>query len=142
MNLSVYCDGGARGNPGPAAAGVVVEKDGQTLIRFGKLIGHATNNVAEYQAVIAALNWLKTYFSSNSLPVRPQPIVFYLDSSLLVNQLIGNYKIKKPHLKALAAEIFKLLELLKLTAEFHHIPRSQNTQADSLVNEALDQKIT
>ena len=128
-SLSVYTDGGARGNPGPAAIGVVVKgEQGKIIHEFGRTIGETTNNVAEYQAVIAALEWIKT---------RPrQEINFYLDSTLVVHQLKGEWKIKQDHLKPLAGEVHRLEAGLSIT--YTAIPREQNIRADALVNRALD----
>ena len=94
--LVVYCDGGARGNPGPAATGFLIKDSrGSTLVAKGELLGRATNNVAEYQAVIKALKWLvkngRRLFSGCQLKGE---IIFFLDSQLVVNQLNGVYKIK------------------------------------------------
>ena len=103
-NLSIYCDGGARGNPGPAAIAFVVWQDGKIIHRFSRKIGKTTNNVAEYQAAIAALEWLSqqsAISNKQSLLLRNQPsaISFYLDSLLIVNQLNGIFKIKNSFLK-------------------------------------------
>jgi ribonuclease HI len=90
--LNIYTDGGARGNPGPAAVGVVIKDKGQnTIHQFSRFIGIATNNVAEYQAVIAGLQWLL------SQPEKYQRLKFFLDSALVVNQLNGQWTIKSAH---------------------------------------------
>lgn len=128
--LSVYTDGGSRGNPGPAAIGVVVKDEtGQVVAEFGKTIGETTNNVAEYQAVIEALVWLK-----NS--GRQEPINFFLDSALVVHQLRGDWKIKLNHLRELAGRVHQLEQGLAVT--YTAVPREQNTAADAQVNQALD----
>ncbi|MBU1322965.1 ribonuclease HI family protein, partial [Patescibacteria group bacterium] len=94
MTLNIFTDGGSRGNPGPAAVGIVI-KDAANKIQhsFGQTIGTATNNIAEYQAVAAALQWLLQQ------PVKPRTINFFLDSTLVVNQLNGLWKIKDSHLR-------------------------------------------
>ena len=89
--IIVYTDGGARGNPGPAAIGVyIIDQDGNRVVKFGKKIGETTNNVAEYKAVYNALDWIK-----NNLKNNIRNINFLLDSKLVVNQLNGIFKIKK-----------------------------------------------
>ncbi|MCL5090951.1 MAG: ribonuclease HI family protein [Patescibacteria group bacterium] len=94
--MRIWTDGGARGNPGPAAIGVYIEDEkGEALLKHGKKIGYATNNVAEYQAVIEALTWLK----ESSLELSQ--VDFFLDSSLVVNQLNGVFRIKENHLRDL-----------------------------------------
>lgn len=132
--FNIYTDGGARGNPGPAAIGVVV-KDGRGKVvqEIGRTIGKTTNNVAEYQAIIAALEWIKTRSGAD------QPLTevnFYSDSTLIVNQLKGGWKIKQSHLKSLASQVHRL-EAGRLTT-YTAIPREQNAAADALVNRALD----
>ena len=128
--MKVFTDGGARGNPGPAAIGVVVQDEqGRTVYELGRTIGETTNNVAEYRAVIGALEWIK------SQP-RPAAVNFYSDSTLVVNQLQGLWKIKQAHLKPLIDEVRRLAE--GLTVTFTAIPRAQNEAADALVNQALD----
>lgn len=128
--VRVYTDGGARGNPGPAAVGVVIEAEsGQPIHSFGRAIGTATNNVAEYLAVIGALEWLV------SQP-RITKVGFFLDSALVVHQLRGEWKLKQEHLRPLAVRIRELAK--NLTVSFSLIPRTLNRRADALVNRALD----
>ena len=103
MQLIIHTDGGARGNPGPAAVGVVIETaDGKTLAEFGKKIGETTNNVAEYTAVIEALKKIKNL----GLKMNNEELVinFFLDSTLVVNQLMGLFKVKDSHLRELLSE--------------------------------------
>lgn len=131
----IFTDGGARGNPGPAAIGFVIKDSSGNLIhQQGSIIEPTTNNVAEYQAVIHALNWLLHH------PQKPSPrhLLFYLDSKLVVNQLSGNFKIKKPHLQKLFNQIKFLESDLNTNCKYSHIPRAQNHQADHLLNLALD----
>ena len=128
--LNIYTDGGARGNPGPAAIGVVVKDgEGKIIHQFGRTIGKTTNNVAEYQAVVSALEWLATQF-------RPGKINFFSDSTLIVNQIKGDWKIKEAHLKPLVSRVRQLVG--QLTVTYTAIPREQNFEADALVNQALD----
>lgn len=133
----IYCDGGARGNPGPAAVGVVIKKMGgkmggvgDEVVKIGKFIGsRLTNNQAEYLAVLEALRKLHRLNASR--------IVFHLDSELVVKQLNGSYKVKNPQLKKLHQQILTLLRNLKVV-KFKHVTRENNQEADRLVNEALD----
>ena len=128
--LSVFTDGGARGNPGPAAVGVVIKDDkGKLIHQFGRTIGETTNNVAEYQAVISALEWIKTQ-------AKPETVSFYSDSTLIVHQIKGEWKIKEAHLKQLVDQVHRLED--NLTTSYTVIPREKNFNADALVNRALD----
>lgn len=128
----IYTDGGARNNPGPAGAGVVLI-DGESIFEFKKYLGNPqTNNWAEYEAVALALaEAQKLGFAGREIEVR-------MDSKLVVEQILGNWKIKEPTLKPQAAKVRALL------ADFpkHHfvyVPREENSEADRLVNEALDE---
>jgi len=135
--LIIYSDGGARGNPGPAATGIVVYQDGQLMAKFGKAIGRATNNVAEYQAVIEALNWLTQNMKGKAFLAN-----HYIDSQLIVNQLNGLYKIKDTKLRALILKVKGLEQELRkkfdLEIIYSYIPREKNAAADQMVNQALD----
>lgn len=144
MKFIIHTDGGARGNPGPAAIGVVIEEviavgDRKTreIVRFGKKIGETTNNVAEYTAVIEALLELKTQFSGLKNK-NEKSTQFYLDSSLVANQLRGLFKIKEPHLRELLMKIRELEQELGGEFNYNYVPREQNRKADFLVNQALD----
>ena len=129
-NLYVFTDGGAKGNPGPAAIGFMVKDNfGKTLVREGKSIGFATNNIAEYQAVIEALRWILT-----NIKEQPLTINFYLDSTLVVNQLNGLFKIKNRNLKNLVIEIKNLEKKINGKIFYHYIPREKNKQVHFLVH--------
>src|SRR3989344_1466808 len=133
--LSVNCDGGARGNPGPgASAFILTTSSGQVLYQQGDYLGRVTNNQAEYAAVAFALDWIVNHNA------KVQHMTFFLDSLLVVNQLKGQFKIKDPILKQkkteIEAQLSRLSELNTLT--FTHIPRSHNSAADLLVNQTLD----
>lgn len=130
--LRIHTDGGARGNPGPAAIGVVIKKDGKTIAQLSEKVGETTNNVAEYKAVLAAF----AYLEKNQL--RAQKIEVYLDSRLVAEQLNGNFKIKKPHLQVLFIQVKILEKKIGESTKYFTIPRSQNIEADQLVNRALD----
>lgn len=129
-SLFVFADGGSRGNPGPAAIGFVVkDSKGKVLVKKGKFIGRATNNVAEYRAVIEALAWLK----KNSLTTNCQLLItFFLDSKLIVNQLNGLYKIKNSGLRNLIVKVRQLEQEIGGSVSYHYIPREKNEEADSI----------
>jgi len=123
-------DGGSRGNPGPASYGVLVRApDGTTQFRIGKYLGRATNNVAEYYALIGALDYAQSQNISR-LAVRS-------DSELLVRQMQGRYKVKSPDLRPLHERAQKMARALA-HFEIAHVPREQNSEADELANLALD----
>lgn len=140
--IKIYTDGGARGNPGPAAAGVVffANKEGRDfrLISFGVYLGETTNNVAEYRAVIEALRWLK-----NHPEVRKNypTVEFYLDSLLVASQLNGTYRVKDFRLRELLFTVRLLEQENKIFPTYKHIPRKENHLADFEVNKILDQMI-
>lgn len=134
----IYTDGGARGNPGPAATGVVIlDADRKKIKTASSYLGEATNNVAEYAALVQALELIS---GLAKLPLENIEIQAYLDSELIVKQLKGEYKVKNKGLKPLFEKVKKLsLPLGKIF--FIHIPREQNTKADALVNRELDKHI-
>ena len=129
--IVAYIDGGARGNPGPAGFGVRVEEaDGTLVEEFAESIGVATNNVAEYRALIAALEWAKRH-GHDRLHVRS-------DSLLLVQQMLGNYRVKNAGLQPLHARARMLAhDVGRVT--FEHVGRSLNAHADRLANTAMDE---
>jgi probable phosphoglycerate mutase len=125
-----YIDGGARGNPGPAGYGVRVEhSDGELIEEIAESIGVATNNVAEYSALIAALDWARRH-GHRRLHVRS-------DSLLLVQQMLGNYKVKNPGLQPLHARA-RMLAREVGDVTFEHVGRAKNAHADRLANTAMD----
>lgn len=130
--LKIYCDGGARGNPGPAASAFVVVGDsGNILVKKGKYIGATTNNVAEYMAVLLALDWV----GKNNITLSP---TFFLDSLLIVNQLNGVYKIRDKKLIHLVHKAKEKEKILQVKIFYRAIPRSENKTADFMVNKVLD----
>lgn len=132
-DLVIYCDGGSRGNPGLAASGfAIADGQGNKIARAGRFLGRATNNQAEYQAVVFALK----YVLENSL--KPEKIAFFLDSELIVRQMNGIYRIKDAGLQLHATAIHKLIAQLALPVSFTHVPRAKNKIADAMVNKALD----
>jgi ribonuclease HI len=131
--LFIYSDGGARGNPGPAACGIVImDSNRQTLFEFGERIGETTNNVAEYTGVIKALEFLI------NKKITPQKIQFYLDSKLVVQQLSGIFKIKNLRLYELFQKVKNLEKKVCDEIVYTHVPRDQNSRADAWVNRALN----
>ncbi|MBU0619961.1 MAG: ribonuclease HI family protein [Patescibacteria group bacterium] len=130
MKLIIYTDGGARNNPGPAGIGVVAyDEQKNRIFQISKYIGNATNNQAEYQAVLAGIK--------KALELKVKELIFYLDSELVVKQLNREYKVKNKDLASLFVQIYNvILDFKKVT--FQHIPREMNKEADRLVNEAIN----
>ena len=127
--IAAYVDGAARGNPGPASAGVVFVQGKKTVKTLSVALGHNTNNVAEYCALILALQ--------EALMMGVRELEIFTDSELVTKQFNGEYKIKEPTLKALYCLASHLREGFdKLTLA--HVPREQNTLADEAANKALD----
>ncbi|MCX6808507.1 MAG: ribonuclease HI family protein [Candidatus Berkelbacteria bacterium] len=140
--IYINTDGGSRGNPGPAAIGIVFSDINEKQIYgYKEYIGEATNNEAEYSAILKALEilaksqWLvQNNASHNSVVCR-------LDSQLVVEQINGRFKIKQDHLRVFVDKIRGLISALKLNISFIYVPREQNKAADKLVNEALDAEL-
>lgn len=135
--LIVHTDGGARGNPGPAACAFVAEEGEKIIYKGSKYLGSSTNNSAEYQGVILALKWIE----GNKESLLNQSVTFYLDSELVVRQLNGLYKVKDQKLRALYFQISTTIQKLELKIAFKNIPRNRNKIADFLVNKELDKKV-
>ncbi|MBI2626676.1 MAG: ribonuclease HI family protein [Parcubacteria group bacterium] len=138
MDYLIHTDGGSRGNPGPAAIGVVIQSANKGLKKeYGEYIGEATNNVAEYKAVVFALKKLKqligTAKSSEAM------VHIHVDSELLAKQLNGEYKIKEENIQKLFLEVWNLKTDFE-HVEFVHVPREKNKDADRMVNAALDKE--
>jgi ribonuclease HI len=128
--LISYTDGGARGNPGPAGIGVVLQdKTGQTIGEWSEFLGVATNNQAEYKALLLALK--------QAVALGVVELDCRLDSELVVKQLKGEYKVKHPDLKPLFEQAKSLISQIK-NVSFKHIRRELNKQADQLANQAMD----
>lgn len=142
-SLKIYTDGGARGNPGPAACGVVIKNEGDgVILKTSEYIGIATNNQAEYKALILALEKAKEILSSDKGAksyVKNKDLECHLDSELVVKQLNGEYKIKNEGLKPLFAKARGLISDFN-SVKFIYIPREQNKSADKLVNKELDSR--
>jgi ribonuclease HI len=134
MILSIHTDGGSRGNPGPSAIGVVVEHDGEVIHTISRFLGTQTNNVAEYTAVLSALDYLA------SLPSpAPKQANFFLDSLLVVSQILGTFAVKNAQMQELHSQVRLKLQSLPFPVTFKYVPRAQNSAADALVNKALDE---
>ncbi|MFA6410607.1 MAG: ribonuclease HI family protein [Candidatus Buchananbacteria bacterium] len=127
--VTIFTDGGARGNPGPAGIGAVIKYDNQVL-KLKKYIGHATNNQAEYQAVILGLEKAKE--------LGALEVDVFLDSELVQQQLSQKYKVKNADLGALFVKVWNLAMNFK-KIKYTHIYRQDNKLADKLVNEAIDE---
>ncbi|MAF24062.1 ribonuclease H [bacterium] len=128
--LTIHTDGGARGNPGPAGIGVVIN-DGQKDHEFSEYIGEATNNQAEYKAVVLALSEAKKLGGTE--------LNFFLDSELVVKQLKQEYKVKDKELGKIFVQAWNLIQGFKKVT-FKHVRREENKKADWLVNRAIDDK--
>lgn len=133
MSYSLYTDGGARGNPGPAASGFVIYDDEKIIARKGKYLGVATNNQAEYNAILAGLE--------KAHQLKLNELDCFLDSELVVKQLKLEYKVKNRDLAPLFLKVWNLSNKFK-RIKFHHIPREKNKEADALVNEILDKHLS
>lgn len=144
--LIIYTDGGARGNPGPAAIGAVFgipsSSSGHALAtghrserHYSEAIGKTTNNVAEYKAMIFALKKAKLFLGGDT--AKETEVEIRSDSELVVSQLKGEYKVKEENLKPLFLEMWNLKQDFK-AVHFTLIPREENKEADKLVNQALD----
>ncbi|MCL5432505.1 MAG: ribonuclease HI family protein [Patescibacteria group bacterium] len=137
--IRIFTDGGARGNPGPAATGVYIEDSkGNKIASFGEKIGNATNNVAEYKAVITALEWLNKNKEKIDSDLK---INFFLDSQLVSSQLNGLFKIKNPDLRNLLFKIRELEADLNADISYRYVPREENKNADRIVNMVLDNEL-
>ena len=132
-DIVINTDGGARGNPGPAGIGVVIRKEGNIVAEVKKYLGDdITNNWAEYEALVIALNEAK------KLGLKDEHIEVRMDSELIVRQMKREYKVKDKNLKLQFAKVQDLLEHFKRVV-FTHVPREENSDADALVNEAIDE---
>lgn len=138
--IFINTDGGSRGNPGPAAIGIVFsDNSGKEIYSYKEFIGQGTNNEAEYRAIIKALDILvKSHWFSLKNDSGGE-VVCRLDSQLVVEQINGNYKVKQDHIKILISELREITGQIRLKITFSYIPREENKMADKLVNQALDQ---
>lgn len=135
MQFTIFGDGGARGNPGPAGSGAVIRNEaGETVATVSEFLGIATNNVAEYTAIIRALEKLSAMLESK---VQEADVAIYADSMLVVKQMTGEWKLKHPGLKPLAARVQELASRFH-SVSYAHVYREANTDADRLANDAMD----
>jgi ribonuclease HI len=130
--LEIYIDGASKGNPGPSGIGVIIIKDGSIIKEIGRFIGPATNNIAEYTALIHALE--------EGLLLKADAIRIKSDSELLCRQLNKSYKVKSPNIIGLYAQAMRLLEGFKEVSVVH-IPREQNAPADKLATRAVKEAL-
>lgn len=135
MHYSIHADGGARGNPGPAGAGAVIRDElGNIVGSVSEYLGVRTNNYAEYEAVILALQKVHELAKGK---LAKTAVMVKMDSELVVKQMNGEYRVKHPDMKAQQARLKELAAPLGLI-QFAHVPRAQNSDADALANEAMD----
>jgi ribonuclease H / adenosylcobalamin/alpha-ribazole phosphatase len=135
MRFTIQADGGSRGNPGPAGSGAVIYDDTKKVVgEVSEFLGHTTNNVAEYTAILRALELLHKKLGADA---REATVAVEMDSKLVVEQMLGHYKIKHPNLKPLAAGVQELMQGFG-SITFTHIPREKNKYADMLANRAMD----
>lgn len=133
LRLRVYCDGAARGNPGPAGAGaVLVEPSGQVVDKLGKFLGHQTNNYAEYMGLLIGLKRAK------ELGVRE--VELFADSELMIRQLGGRYQVKAPSLRALYLEALAVMNAFD-RVKLVHVPREMNRAADEMSTRAIEERM-
>jgi ribonuclease HI len=139
MEFTLYADGGSRGNPGPAGAGAVVfDKAGKRVLVVGDYIGIATNNVAEYEAILRGLVKLHSEYPSDFF--KTMPLAIRMDSKLVIEQLKGAYKVKHPNLIPRYLEVKNVIARNFGTVTFTHVPREKNKDADAMANKAMDRK--
>ncbi len=130
--VKIYTDGCSRGNPGPAGIGIlIINNDGREIKRISEYIGKATNNIAEYRAILRAVNECESR--------KIDEAIFFTDSELIVNQLNKSYKVKDEKIKTLYVKLLNKLINFK-NWSIKHIPREDNKIADSLANQALKKK--
>ena len=128
MKLEIFTDGGCSGNPGPAAIGVVIKEGDKTIKTLARAIGQGTNNIAEYTALIVALQ--------EALILKADEVSVKTDSELMCKQVSGAYAVKHENIKPLFAQVKHLVTGFK-TFQITHVPREQNSEADALVRQVL-----
>ena len=139
MEFTLYADGGSRGNPGPSGAGAVVfDTAGKRVIEVADYLGIATNNVAEYEAVLRGLIKLHQEYPEGFF--NQMPLLIRMDSKLVIEQLKGAYKVKHPNLIPRYLEVKNVLARNFGTVRLEHVPREKNKDADELANRAMDRK--
>lgn len=137
MHFTLYADGGSRGNPGPAGAGAVVfDNLGKRVVEVADYLGIATNNIAEYEAILRGLTKLVAEYDKETL--HSTPLTIRMDSKLVIEQLKGNYKVKHPNLAPRYLEVKNLIARHFGDVSFEHVYREKNKDADALANIAMD----
>lgn len=138
MRFTLYADGGSRGNPGPAGSGAIIRDEaGATVVTVSEFLGTATNNVAEYTAVLRGLESLRDALGARAAQAE---VEVYMDSMLVVRQMSGEWKLKNEGLKPLATRVHSAAASFKRVT-FAHIYRDKNADADRLANEAMDRGV-
>ena len=137
MQYVLYADGGARGNPGPAGSGAVVfDGAGKRVVEVSDYLGVATNNIAEYEAVLRGLSALSEAFPEGHF--SHHEVLVRMDSKLVIEQMKGAYKVKHPNLIPRHISVRNLIARKFGKVAFEHVPRERNRDADALANEAMD----
>lgn len=135
MRFTIYGDGGSRGNPGPAGSGAIIRNEaGETVGTVSEFLGTTTNNVAEYTAILRALELLAGMLEGKA---KDAEVHVCMDSMLVIRQMKGEWKIKHPNMKPLAARVSELVRQFG-SVTFEHVYREHNKDADRLANEAMD----
>jgi len=136
MSFTIHADGGSRGNPGPAGAGALIRDEfGNAIANVSQFLGLQTNNFAEYEAVILAFEALTKLVPKSKL--KSTDVVVKMDSELVVKQMRGEYKVKNSALKEQCARLKGVMAQFG-TVSFKHVPREENSDADTLANAAMD----
>ncbi len=140
MNLIAHIDGGSRGNPGPSAAAfIITDKTGRIIAEQSRFLGEATNNEAEYQALIELLTWLNEHTEFHK--TSRDAVYVRCDSQLIVCQVTGQWKVKEPRMKELLAQVNELKKQQPFRLFIRHVTRDKNKLADELVNIELNKAI-
>lgn len=138
MKLRAYIDGASRGNPGPAALGVIIKDErGQMITEIGQFLGDATNNVAEYRALLACLDAVEN-LSRQRQDGPPEELIVFTDSELLVRQVRGDFRVRQPHLRELHHEVMARIRSLPYPFRIELIDRLANREADRLAHRTLN----
>lgn len=138
MRFTIYADGGSRGNPGPSGSGAIIRNEsGETVATVSEFLGTATNNVAEYTAVLRGLEKLSEMLESK---VAEADVAVFMDSMLVVRQMRGEWKLKNEGLKVLAAQTKDVAQRFR-SISYEHVYRDKNADADRLANEAMDRGV-
>lgn len=136
--LKVYTDGASRDNPGRSGIGIIItDETGKIILKHNEYIGIATNNIAEYRALLKSLDFIKDIIIQRKI----NHIDFYTDSELMSNQINGFYKVKNNELKKLYNEFIETIKKININYKIHHIERRLNKEADKLANISIDEEL-